>query len=745
HQEESILYDNSQGAILSASPQHTREEASTSDGSSNRRPGGAQGLFPHQEAQELTNRWDTPVLPAPTDELAGSSSTRRIENTQVLEDDSDGPPGLSSVSGSTDIGEESGDDPSGDDQMPDLQPIGFYNNRITSSTPSADHPTGGINPSPFRETTSRNPGLDEPTRSEGLRRPVHLGTQDTSVDVSMFPDRFAAFMSEVYRTINGLQAATTSNRAREIVEKMHVLDKEELKRFQTLVMLQADNEEDRVRGASCSVCWEVLIPADEQKDNSLQDGKGKGKERDSRSSVESDGSGSSAQVEDKKTITLAERTDEDIGRGSHQRSLDLPSRGQEGNSSPGPRFVASNSIIDAASRPPTGNNARSHHEALQGLPHASERLSGIRDTLNDVQSRIRRVENRLEDVEGRLRDIPGRFGTRSNALDSPRTLGSRQDVGLFDVGSREEAIRRLRSLAAGDSSTSRSLPGSVNLPVVTAQPREGEPVLDEGPAQLRNRSNPITLSPIIQSLVPTSFSSTTYEPIVDPLVTERHPEPAPTTTVPTAPIEQSDGVGPSILGDRDPRIDQGSSAPSTGSAVGGEDEDEDTVRLEQEIRELEEQLESDRLHVQIGDNALQQLSGIVNNLSRVLQEAALQEQVFSQAIDALQVHSQGQSTGSPGPGTTSSDTQTDSRALEQSGSSTAVPGPSDGLGPRASLRGPDPQGYVPPPGRLTFEEMLISKEKEQGLRCPGICGKLLEEGGCSCPTGEQSVRGEKSG
>lgn len=828
-------YDSPQDTVSSASlDRPAGEDADADNETSDSEHDGVQGSFPNQEEQDPTNRRyypETLVFPAPApDELGGTGSTRTINDAQVNGDDSDGPPGLSSVSGSTDIGEESGDDLNNDDQMPELQPIGFYSN-----------PAGAINPSREHGTTSQNnmspnePAQNEATRSSIQRNdPFRLGAQDAGANRSMFPDRFSAFMEEVYRTLGDLRdsGTTASNRAQEIVEKMHVLNKEELRRFQSLIMLQADNEEDRVRGASCSVCWEILILSDEQKEISAEEGKGKEKDHDSRSSMESDGSGPSAHSQDKRRIialpcthvfhstclvpwfvrsatcpecrfdldpsrriaaasnpvpprpgmsrdiydlhnrprrnedqsglpastsagrsrslprdgsndlvagimppesfqsgsnpeeqapsnptsqpagifpvenmvssretpeppdrqetatvgatnhqeaaneTLNGRADEDIGRGSNQRPLDLRSPAQQdGDLSPNPRPGPSIQVVDTTTRSPIGNSAGPHGHASS---HVSERLSGIRDSLNGVQSRIRSVENRLEGVEGRLRGIDGRSGVRSNALDSARALNNRQDVGLFNVGSREEAIRRLRSLATEDSSTNRPLPASADLPAATMQTTVGGQ-LNERRRQMRDESSPRPPSEINQFPIPTpSSSTTTEEPIVDPSVIIRSPEvPTPTTTFSNAPARQSDRVRTSVPGGEGSPLDQGTSMPSIAPALETETGDEDTARLEQEIRELEEQLESDRLYVQIGDNALQRLSGMMNNLSRVLREAALQEQVFSQAIDALQVHSQGQPSGSPGLGTTSSDTQIDSRTSEQIGNMAAVPVSSD--------------------------------------------------------------------
>ncbi|KAG8922809.1 hypothetical protein FRC00_007001 [Tulasnella sp. 408] len=289
----------------------TGEDVDADDESSDSGRDGVTSSFSHQEAQEPSARRYHPeasVLPATAPaEVGGSNSTRIINDSQVADGDSDGPPGLATVSGSADSGEESEDDLNSDDHiMPELEPIGFYSNSASEFNTSRIHGT----------TSQNNMAPNEPTQSEAAQSSIsrnaasRLGRVDTGANRSMFPDRFEAFMGEVYRALSGLQdsATTTSNRPQEIIEKMHVLDREELRRFQNLVILQADNEEDRVRGASCSVCWEVLILEDEQKESSLGEGKGKGKEHDSRSSMESDGSGSSGtHQEDKRRIPGARR------------------------------------------------------------------------------------------------------------------------------------------------------------------------------------------------------------------------------------------------------------------------------------------------------------------------------------------------------------------------------------------------------------------------------------------------------
>ncbi|KAG9049034.1 hypothetical protein FS837_011413 [Tulasnella sp. UAMH 9824] len=887
-------YDSPRDTFSSVSPRPTGEDVDADDERSDSERDHVPSSFSHYEAQEPTVRHYHPeasVLPTTApDEVGGSNSTRMINDSQVDDGDSDGPPGLATVSRGTDSGEESEDDLNSDDQiMPELEPINFYSNSASETNTSRTHGT----------TSQNNMALNEPTQSEAARGSISrnassgLGGLDTGANRSMFPDRFEAFMGEVYRALSGLRgsATTTSNRPQEIIEKMHVLDREELRRFQNLVMLQADNEEDRVRGASCSVCCEVLIIEDEQKESSLGGEKGKGKEHDSRSSMESDGSGSSGtHQEDTRRIvalpcthvfhstclvpwfarsatcpecrfdldpsrrivaasnpvrprirmsrdiydlynrprrngdqagllastsagrsrslprdgsndlvadshaeqqvhsnpvtqpagtfpvenmsssretsgpaesqgtaiveatahqettseTLNGRTAENTEMGSNQSPLDPLSLAQQEEGPPlNTHHEISNSVIDVASRSPVEHSATPNDEAPEALSHVSERLSGIRDSLHGVQNRMRRLENRLDGVEGRLRNMDGRSGVRSNALDSTRVLSNRQDVGLFNVGSREEAIRRLRSLAAEDSSTSRSSPASVNLPTSSVQiTADGH--FNERRSQMRNENSPRLTSEIDQSLIPTASSSTTtQEPIADPPVMMRPSEAAPTTTASNAPARPNDRARTSIPGEGDSR--QGSSMSSTASPLDTEEGDEDTAILEQEIRELEEQLEEDRLYVQLGDNALQQLSGMMNNLSRVLREAALQEQVFSQAIDALQDRGQGRPTGSPDLGITSRETEIDPRMLEGIASMAPILVPSDDVVHQALSQDTlHPRDYVPPPGRMTFEEMLEFKEKEQGLRCPGICGKLVEEGGCTCPTEERDAKVERS-
>ncbi|KAG8952954.1 hypothetical protein FRC04_003406 [Tulasnella sp. 424] len=932
----------------------------------------------NHEAQESTDRrdhWEVPALQTarPPDERRQSNLTRTTSDPLIDSDYSDGPPGLAYVSGSSDAGEDSGD-LSDDDRMPGLQPIGFYH-RNGSSTASGQRAAGAVGSPRAPGTSSQSnirPSEMSPAETTRSARPrdasPSLSAQPTDrsspvivVGPPIFQDQVTMnLFGQVWPNVAALygNAPTTANRAHEIVKTMHILNEAELKRYETLIMLQADNEEDRARGACCAVCWEVLTIPDGDNGISMDEGKGKGKESSSSSSPEPEASSSSApsanadsENENKilalpcthvfhsaclikwfgRSATCPEcrfnldpsrhiaparnpliprpaisrdiydlynRTRRDGGQdrvssSTSARSRSLPRRGdndpvlgtgpleplQSGldarnqapslsttiqqvdhlpMANPGPsedRLEPTTSANDperpdeTSTEPasedtgrdldqplptdplqsraqPEGetdspitdlpravNDAIPQSDVSQGVSQISERLNGIRNSLSSVQGRLRNVENRLESVEGRLRTIEPRSERRSNALDSTRVLGGRQDVGLFDVGSREEAIRRLRFLATGGSGTA-----SVNRPAAPIQTTGGQ-LLGASPSPPRNENNPV---PPPLASQPSASSGTAVEETLADVASSPPSEPASTTALMDAAIEEnetpvgemagavsaasldvvermvreagivlrqsidaihstqlgssvgSDSVnnfrgndsgsglpslgqpshGGSISAEENSLPSEGASIPLNVPASHTENDVEDTPRLLAEVRQLEAELESDYLVAEMGQNALRQLGGMMNNISQVLREAARRGQALNQAIDTIHARTQGQPGGPSSLDITSTNPP-------QIGPSILAPPPGSQGGPDSSnfdtgrslgfspggrnrLQGPHAREYVPPPGKMTFEEMLVLREKEQGLRCPGVCSKLLEDGGCLCPIVDRSDKAETS-
>lgn len=63
----------------------------------------------------------------------------------------------------------------------------------------------------------------------------------------------------------GARNETREARAETLLKAMIVLDEDTLKRYHRVCVANADNDEDRERGAGCSICWETLRMAEDLK------------------------------------------------------------------------------------------------------------------------------------------------------------------------------------------------------------------------------------------------------------------------------------------------------------------------------------------------------------------------------------------------------------------------------------------------------------------------------------------------
>ncbi|KAG8987498.1 hypothetical protein FRB90_003319, partial [Tulasnella sp. 427] len=235
-------------------------DAESSDGEGDEIPNTATVVL-DRTAQAPRSQFETSVPPTSLQRPNASAANNTITATQPLthdDDGDDGPPGLAFVSGSSDFDEESRQDSGQDDQMPVLEPIELYAPQQATAENN--------NTTPQAETNASADIASYPIVASG--NSAILLVPDPDGDVPIF----------THVNTSDPDTASLANRAREMVEKMHVLTKDELKRYQTLVLVQADNEDDRDRGAACSVCWEGLSPFVKGKDACQETGEKEGRD-----------------------------------------------------------------------------------------------------------------------------------------------------------------------------------------------------------------------------------------------------------------------------------------------------------------------------------------------------------------------------------------------------------------------------------------------------------------------------------